>query len=798
MKKSLNNNTKVKPKVKSKIKISFMLFVMWFGLTWYFLPRPLFKNDYSTAVYDNEDALIGGRISKDGQWRFLSKGKISKRYISCLLAFEDRRFFQHWGIDPVAIFGALKNNIGKHKHKRGGSTITMQLMRLSYMKKNRSIFSKLIEANAAFFYELTHSKNEILKQYADHAPFGGNVVGFEAACWRYFQKSPEALTWGESATLAVLPNAPGLIHVGKNRDRLQEKRDQLLLYLKGKKIIDSIEYELAIGEPIPLKPKPLPNLSRHLLDHLQANHSGTFTFHTSIDREIQEMTNDMASFYQTQYLENQISNIAILVIENKTGQVLSYVGNAGNANGHAVDMIQAQRSSGSILKPFLYCALLDQKYASPKSLVADIPISINGFSPKNFDQSFHGAIPFDEALQRSLNIPFVLELRNYGVDKFKRRLNYIGIKSVNKTANHYGLSLILGGAEVSLWEVCGAYSSMARIVNHFSKNNSNYFANDIRQPSLLKNEATNFDSGKTIKDSEQLWKAGSIFMTFDALKGLKRPDEEGLWEEFSSSKLISWKTGTSFGHKDAWAIGVDANYTVGIWVGNANGSSRSHLTGVKAAAPVLFDVFNRLPDGRWFDKPWDDLTKTLICKKSGHKASPICVEIDTSYINNSSLESPVCHYHKRLFTTCDGQFQVLKDCMDESNISESSAFILPPEQTAFYTFNHSDYSELPPFHEACARMHAELNGEDFAIIYPNEFTRIFMPKDISGNDQSAIFQANHSSKDGKLFWQMDDEYLGETSIFHTMKIDPKPGKHKLTVMNETGRQKIKYFEVVME
>jgi penicillin-binding protein 1C len=766
--------------------VAYVLYLAWI------LPRPLFDNPLSTIVYDNEGKLMGARIAADGQWRFPQPDSLPSKYIDCILEYEDRRFYYHPGFDPLAVIGAIKHNLSSST-RRGGSTITMQVMRLAFKNNRRNIWSKVKETCLSVYLTLRYKKSTILKVYAANAPFGSNVVGLEAACWRYYGKPPHLLTWAEAATLAVLPNAPSLIHVSKNRSLLKSKRNALLQKLKERKIIDEDTYNLSIDEPLPDKPLPLPMETPHLVEQMKKMKLTNKSSVSTINREMQLYCNEIASYYQEINAQNRVNNIAILVVENESGNVLAYVGNTtANVKGAAVDMITARRSSGSILKPLLYTALLNEGKMSPQSLVPDIPLSINGYAPQNFDKTYKGALKSDEALQRSLNIPFVIKLREYGIAKFLNLTKKTGITTLTRSADNYGLSLILGGGEVTLWELCGVYSSMARTLKNFIKYQSKYSADDWHMPNLVAQEEQKHNKNFT----PSMFNAGSIYACFEALKGLKRPDEEGLWEEFSSSKTIAWKTGTSFGHKDAWAIGLDAKYTVGIWVGNADGSSRANLTGISTAAPVLFDVFNRLPHSTWFARPWDDLSRQLICRQSGHMASQYCTEVDTTYINATSKEYINCPYHQLKSITADGLYQANLQCFDASKVISKPYFILPPDQVAYYKNNHPDFEDLPDYHPDCKAQIDALNGDQFAIIFPSEYTKIFIGDDVSGKAQSAIFKASHNRENGILYWHIDDEYLGKTQKYHTMEVAPKPGKHKLTIMDENGDQRIKIFEVI--
>ena len=443
------------------------------------LPSPLLTDPYSTIVNDKNNNLIGAKIAKDGQWRFPLINSIPKSFEDAIITFEDRRFNNHLGVDPIALGRAIIQNFKAGKVESGASTLSMQVIRLSRKGKPRNLFQKVIEMILATRLELSYSKKEILQLYASHAPFGGNVVGLETASWRYYKKAPDKLSIAESAMLAVLPNAPSLIHLSKNRIKLEEKRNRLLLKMKEEGLISSTDYELGILEKIPDSPYPLPSLAPHLLEYAHKT-SPEKVITSTIDQEVQLMLNEVADYHHSINAQNDIQNLAILVLDTKTGDVLGYLGNAPKTNHEpAVDMIQAKRSSGSILKPFLYSHMINEGKLLPKSLVKDIPTSIRGFNPKNYNKMYSGATPAHKALSMSLNVPAVLSLQQYGVEPFIDRLNSLGLNTVDKSADHYGLSLILGGAEVSLWEVCGAYASMGRILSRFNEDNGKYYTKDV-------------------------------------------------------------------------------------------------------------------------------------------------------------------------------------------------------------------------------------------------------------------------------------------------------------------------------
>jgi penicillin-binding protein 1C len=549
------------------VGVLFTVMVWW----WFCLPDPLFDASYSTVLLDKNNELLGARLAADGQWRFPGDELvIPQTFREAIIQFEDKRFYAHNGVDIIALCRALRDNILSGKVTSGGSTLTMQTMRLSRCNRPRTIFQKCIEMLWACRAEMKYSKDKILQQYASHAPFGGNVVGLGAASWRYFQKTPEQLSWGEAATLAVLPNAPGLIHPGRNRDLLMQKRNALIAKLQAKRIINNEDASLAMQEPLPDQPYPLPDIAPHLLGHY--NSTGAI-LHSTIDIDLQQRLSELVNRHADILSMNGVHNAALLLMETETGNVLAYIGNTqheSRQHQNDVDIIRSERSSGSILKPFLHCAALEEGLITPAGILEDIPTFIRGYQPLNFSQEYMGMVPANEALSMSLNVPAVRLLQDYGILPFKERLVAAGITTLHYSPDHYVLPLVLGGAEVTLWDVCGAYASMGRILNHTYKYDHQYSKEDIHPPVIL---AQKHDESRYVKLTEQppLWNAGAIWHTFEAMSDLRRPDSEGQWETFRSSKRVAWKTGTSFGYRDAWAVGVTPKYTIGVWVGNADG-----------------------------------------------------------------------------------------------------------------------------------------------------------------------------------------------------------------------------------
>ncbi len=733
------------------------------------LPRQLFHVPYSTVVTDRNNELLGARIAPDGQWRFPPRTTTPAKIQACFIEFEDNHFFHHWGVNPVSIGRAAYQNLKAGRVISGGSTITMQTIRLA--RNNPRTFSeKFIEMIWATRLEFRYSKDKILSLYVSHAPFGGNVVGLDAAAWRYFGHSADDLSWAEAAMLAVLPNSPAMIHLSKSRQALLDKRNRLLTRLHTKGVLDDSSYELALSEPLPQEPKPLPQIAPHLTDYFYQTRNGNYSVST-IDRGIQLQIEELIERWNGEFSRSDIRNIAILVIDVQKNQPIAYCGNVHfnkTNSGNQVDIIRSPRSTGSILKPFLYYAMLQEGSILPHTLLPDIPININGFAPQNFSQQFEGAVPASEALARSLNIPTVTMLQRYGVPKFYNFLKQTGISTLTRPASHYGLSLILGGAEGTLWDITCAYTDMARCLKGLDKTNCSL---------LLSDSAHNASS--VVPTSS--FSPCAVWQTFEAIKEVNRPEEID-WRTIPSMQTIAWKTGTSYGFRDAWAVGVTPRYAVGVWVGNATGEGKPGLVGARTAGPVMFDVFNLLPSSPWFVRPSEGFVDAEVCHLSGHLKGRFCEETDTILILPAGLKTEACPYHHRINLSADGTQRIYESCINTEAAIQKNWFTLPPVWEWYYKQRHPEYKTLPPFKPGC--------GEDILrpmqFVYPTMNARIFLPRQMDGSKSQLTFELVHSVPQATVYWHLDNNYLAETQDFHKISLLPSSGKHTMTAVDNEG------------
>ncbi|HEX8460298.1 MAG TPA: penicillin-binding protein 1C [Segetibacter sp.] len=801
--KSIKPQEPERPNYKTKTKIIWSLIAILLLLFTFCLPKNLFQKPTSFVLEDYQGNLLSARIAEDGQWRFPYNQTVPDKFIKCITTFEDKRFFYHPGIDPIALTRAISQNIRGKKVVSGGSTLTMQVIRLSRGEK-RTLWQKLIEGILAVRLECSNSKNSIVALYASNAPFGSNVVGLDAASWRYFGRSADKLSWGEMAALAVLPNAPTLVHPGRNRQTLLNKRNGLIDKLVANKTIDNTTGELAKLEPLPGQPLPLPQLAPHLLDRYKKDYklSGATNnelptrITTTVQSDLQQSVTQIINRYQSNFRGNGINNAAAMVMEIETGNVLAYVGNVYNTadaelESH-VDVLSSPRSPGSTLKPFLFAAMQSDGLILPQQLIPDIPTQIGGYTPQNFNLEYDGAVPANRALSRSLNIPAVKMLQQYKYQRFYEVLKLCGFTTLNRPADHYGLSMVLGGCEVTPWELAAAYSSMARVYNHQSRNNGEMKRNDWFPAKYIEDRSSANSPLTTSNSPLPPFDYTSIWHTFNAMQEVMRPGEEGLWNLFNSAQRIAWKTGTSFGFRDGWAIGLTPKYCVIAWVGNTDGEGRPELTGINTAAPVMFDIFRQLPSSSWFKPPTYDFTYLPVCHRSGYKAGNDCNDVDTMMVSIKSANSPLCPFHRMIHLDHTGTYRATENCEAPSAMVNKSWFTLPPAMEYYYKSKHQDYLPLPPYLPGCIK-ESVLQME---LIYPEVNARIYVPKEVSGDKGKTVFTAAHRNPNTKLFWHLDNQYIGTTIQFHQIAINPAKGFHTITIVDEEGGTITRRFEIL--
>jgi len=737
-------------------------FLIFFGLILLIFLSLLFppqtESDDSRILFDSQGELLRVWLNKNEQYKFPESEKISEKYKAAVLYFEDKRFNRHFGIDPVAVVRAVKQNVQAGKIESGASTITMQIARLKNPSK-RTFFAKLREAHTALRMEFWKSKDEIFAEYASIAPMGGNVVGAETACWRFFGHGSAEITWAQAALLALLPNRPSALNLEKEREKLLERRNELLKSLAKAGRINTETLNSALQEPLPKMNANWRFKTPHYAEAVISLFPNLTVMHGTIDGKIQERLERIARNYGQKMREHSNINISILMTETKTGKIKGYLGSLeyyDSLSKGMIDGVRALRSTGSILKPFLYALAIERGPYTPESLIEDIPTWFRGFSPQNADKNFSGILPLKEALIRSLNVPAVRLLADYGIEDFHFWLKNAGLGGLFRAPEDYGLSLVLGGGEASLQELVPLYSMLM---------------NDGRRVDL-----------KWIEDSvsqknEQLLQEITAYHIREILNSVKGPD----------AIPVAWKTGTSYGSRDAWAIGVNEQWTIGVWVGNFAGGSVANLSGSSAAAPLLFSLFNNLSDNKkelWRGLPkYADFENIEICELSGYKAKHICPHKKNIELPINRMRNQTCSFHKEIIVSKNSGFEVCSLCWNaEDTLHAVKEHYTPAVRNELRKTGREPEAET--LHNP--RCPAKKEEIQFSIIYPENGARLFLPGSDALNAMGFIAIAAHKQREAELQWFLNGAFLGSTKGEHKMAVTVGSGEHRIGIQDSLG------------
>lgn len=720
----------------------------------------VFSSSYSKVIYDNKGQPLRIFIAEDEQFRFSPQlNVLPQKYMIALTEFEDRYFNWHPGVNPFPVVRAFLQNIAKGKRVSGASTITMQTARLSNPQP-RNYWNKVKECFLAIRLTIYYSKQEILEMYSAHVPMGSNVVGVESAAWIYFKSSLMEITWAQAALLAILPNAPSLLNLESKRPLLLKKRNRLLRRLREQSHISDSELLTSIKEPLPSGQKYLPFFAPQFTQK-KAKHK-SFHIHTTLDRQVQKSVEELAEPYSQKMKNLGIHNLAVLVVDTKSGEVKSYLGsqNYFDPLQGQVDGVKARRSTGSLLKPFLVERILKQGPFTLDSKIQDVPTHYGAFSPQNAHKNFRGLADLKETLVHSLNVPSIRLLNYYGVEKFYFDLQRWGLKGLFRMPSEYGLPLILGGAEASLWELVQMYTHLANY------GDAKWL---VDQPEAIRNPKS------------QLMDSLASYQVIETLSQLYRPGSEFYWQDFGSEQ-IAWKTGTSYGQKDAWAIGLNPKWVVGVWVGNFTGEGNAESGGAKTAAPLLFQVLRTLqPAEEWFSKPFAGETMK-VCSQSGYMASKHCLTTKSIEIPTERSKHLSCPYHQSFWVDDASMEQINSSCWKDKKRKKISRYILPAKVRKIFDKRGFDFDVIPKIHHEC-QMHSE---NTVFIEYPTYGLKIHSPVDYNGQREKLILKASHSRKHGKLFWFLNNEFWDSTIDHHNLEISLAPGSYSLLVQDEEG------------
>lgn len=723
---------------------------------------------YTQEIRASDGALLHAFLTTDDKWRYhTSLSDIPAELKRAFLLKEDRYFYQHPGINPAAIFRALLNNLRTGRRTSGASTVTMQLVRL-VRPRPRTYTNKLVEMLLALRLELHYSKHEILERYLNLVPYGSNIEGVRSAARVYFDRELPNLSPAEATILTVIPNRPTSLRPGPELEALRIARNAWLNRFHKMGLWDRAELAAALSEPIQLIRHPAPQQAPHLSYRLRRAHPYTNVITTTLKPQLQARTESLTAAYIRQIRHLGVTNASVIVIDNATRSVLVYVGSADYSaarDGGQVDGIQAVRSPGSALKPLLYALAFDDGIAVPASRLLDIPTSFRGYNPENYDGDFRGPVTAKFALANSLNVPAVALLSNVGVNRFTQALIAARFDQIRADANKLGLSVILGGCGVRLQELTALYCAFANL--------------GVWKPLqyTLPNVST---------DSLQLISPMAAVILTDILDDITRPDLPNNADNAPSLPKLAWKTGTSYGRRDAWAIGYNEQYTIGVWCGNFSGIGSPVIAGADVATPLLFRIANAI-DRASFRRPVrpDSIVvpTRVVCAETGLPPDTFCTSlVRDAYIPQVS-PSVRCAHRRWVWLSEDASMTYCSECLPSDRPTHRVlADDLPPELLAWYYANGRTDNLPPPHNPACR--HAVTEGL-LAITSPESGASYYIEK---GHPTRLALTATAPYDVSKLYWFVNNQFQGNAQPGQSFFIQPDTGRVSITVSDDRGRR----------
>lgn len=729
---------------------------------------------YSTVITAADGTILHAFLSDDDKWRLATElDEITPVLRKTILHKEDQYFYYHPGFNPVSMARAAFRNLTTGRRTSGASTITMQVVRLLEPRK-RTYGSKIIELFRAVQLELFYSKDEILQLYLNLIPYGGNIEGIKSASMLYFGKPPQLLSLAEITTLTIIPNRPSSLRLGVNNNRIVQERNRWLNRFAKTGLFTSEAITDALAEPLNAHRRTLPNRAPHLALRLKKTHPDQPIIRTLLLPNRQAQAEQLVANYVGRVRSMNIHNAAVLVINNQTMAVEAYVGSSDFANGYdggQVDGVRAVRSPGSTLKPLLYAQAFDKGLMTPKTVVNDVPTSFSGYEPENYDRQFYGPITIESALANSLNVPAVKTLQQVSTPAFVELLKKAGFETIRKQSKNLGLSVILGGCGVTLEELTRLFAAFA---NGGQIGNLNFVA-------------PNEDAGPAKKS--RLISEDAAFLITNTLTQITRPDLPNNFDNSYHLPRIAWKTGTSYGRRDAWSIGYNKRYTVGVWVGNFSGEGVPELSGANIATPLLFSIFNAIDynsTSGWFRMP-KSLSMRQVCAETGDVPGESCAHKIVDYAIMGVSPYHRCQHQKAVWTNTPGTVSYCAHCLPESNGSETDGAVrrfypnLAPELIAFYESRRIPYPKIPPHNPACTRVFAQQGPQ---IVSPNDGSEYFINPHQPQQLQLSC-QADNEVK--VVYWYLNDKLYRKAAPTEGVFFSPQPGALKISCADDKGR-----------
>ncbi|MCB9064666.1 MAG: penicillin-binding protein 1C [Chitinophagales bacterium] len=726
--------------------------------------------EYGQLIRAEDGTVLHAFLTSDEQWRMKANlNEITPELKKAIVYKEDKYFYYHPGINVPAIFRAVFNNVIKQKRTSGASTITMQVARM-LAPKRRTYFNKVIEMFRAFQLELHYTKDEVLQMYLNLVPYGSNIQGVKAAAILYFNKLPEQLSLSEITALSIIPNRPTTMVLGKNNDRIVKDRNKWLMRFNKDGVFPESNIVDAINEPLNAvrfdAPKAVPQFARRM--HTQ--YPGQPEVYTTIDKRVQSEAEEIVNEYMMALRLKNIHNCAVLIIDNKTREVKTYIGSPDffdNEHNGQVDGVASPRSPGSTLKPILYAVCADKGIVTPKTIIADVPINMDGYMPENYDLTFRGNVTAEDALKNSLNIPAVKLINETGTDMFIKTLSLGGVSSIWNNRRSFGLSLILGGCTIRLDELTGMYASLA---------------NDGVYEPLRWTTDTAKHTGLSRKPV-RLFSSSAAYMITSIISDLYRPDLPNLFDNAKDIPKVAWKTGTSYGRKDAWSIGYNKNYTIGVWVGNFDGTGVPELNGAGIATPLLFRIFNTVYKERsqdWLVQP-ENVGFRYVCKETGRIPEVYCTETVMDYFIPGVSDNRHCDHLKKVCLSPKEDVSYCTNCMPRSGYKVKTYPNISAELTAFYEQQHIPYTKVPEHNPLCSRVFEGV--APYITSLTNNSTYIITDK----GKQQLQLQCTAANDVKTVYWYINDKFYKSTAVGERTLFCPETPNVKISCADDKGR-----------
>ena len=728
---------------------------------------------YSPLVLAHDGTVLHAYLNPTQKWRMKTElPEITPALQTAIIAKEDQYFRYHLGVNPVALVQAAGRNLLGHGRTTGASTITMQVARL-LEPKERTFGNKLLEMLRATQLEAHYSKAEILQLYLNLVPYGSNIEGVKSAALLYFQQPPHYLSLAQTVTLAIIPNRPAGLVLGRHNAQILRERNRWLQYFGQEKLFPASDIANALLEPLDARRHPAPTLAPHLARRLVQAQPGRALIPSTLRPATQAKAEDLTRNYVRRLATRGISQAAVLVVNNHTHAVEAYVGSADfgdlGSSGQ-VDGVRAVRSPGSTLKPLLYGLALDRGLLTPKTMLPDVPTNFQGFRPENFDKKCQGEVTMERALTYSLNIPAVRVLAEVGVDNLTNTLRQAGFRQVARDAPRLGLSTILGGCGATLEELTGLYSALA--------NGGRYRPLSLTAP------------GATRPGSRRLLSPAAAYLLTDILAQRTRPD---LPMDAASSRhlpRIAWKTGTSYGRRDAWSIGYNRDYTIGVWVGNFSGQGSPALTGADVASPLLFDLFNALAynaRNEWFAPP-ASLDFRLVCAETGLVPGEHCPNQLLDYYLPGASASHRCQHQQEVLVAADGTFSYCRACAPAAGYRRVLYPNVLPEVLAYREAQGLPTRRLPPHNPACRLVQGSTPdspeaGPLLAITSPAAHAEYLL----DAADQQLLLSCAASAEVRQVYWYVNDQFVRAAQATERVFFRPPTGEVKISCADDHGR-----------